>query len=121
MGLNRVWPMAIIMRALTSTDDHEIAGCLKQLIASTANTGLMHESFNIESTSDFSRPCQSSLRLIILGCHSAVSLLLGFAWANSLFGCHSAVSLLLGFAWANSLFGSLIFKLAKERPHLIIG
>ena len=72
--------MAIIMQAMTSDNDDEIAACMNQLVASTAGTGLMHESFNKDSVGSFTRP-----------------------W----------------FAWANSLFGTLVFKVAKERPHLL--
>ena len=44
-GLNMIWPMSIIMRALTSTDDAEIRQCLRWLRNTTAGTGFMHESF----------------------------------------------------------------------------
>ena len=66
VGLGAVWPMAIIVQALTSVDDLEIALCVDQLVASSAGTGLMHESFSAESVGSYSRPW--------------------FAWANSLFG-----------------------------------
>ena len=49
VGLDAIWPMSIIMRALTSTDDDEIALCLQQLKAAAAGTGLMHESFHKDS------------------------------------------------------------------------
>jgi meiotically up-regulated gene 157 (Mug157) protein len=100
-----VWPMSIIMQALTSSSDHEISECLTTLRDTTAGrhpppdsgllvlityvyarcdvfagTGFMHESFNINNASDFTRP-----------------------W----------------FAWANTLFGDLILKLSRERPWLI--
>merc|ERR1711935_1066449 len=65
-GLNAIWPMSIIMQALTSDDDAEIAICLGQLKISAAGTGLMHESFDKDDASSFTRPW--------------------FAWANSLFG-----------------------------------
>ena len=66
VGLNMVWPMGIVVRALTSTSDDEIAECLEMLKVSTAGTGLMHESFNKDDPADFTRPW--------------------FAWANALFG-----------------------------------
>lgn len=66
VGSGKIWPMAIIARALTSEDDEEIAACLETLVASTAGTGLMHESFDANDAADFTRPW--------------------FAWANSLFG-----------------------------------
>lgn len=62
----RVWPIAIAMRALTSTDDDEILTCLRQLVSTDANTGFMHEAFDVDDPATFSRPW--------------------FAWANTLFG-----------------------------------
>eukprot|EP00729_Bicosta_minor_P017928 gene17928-3932_t len=49
VGLNSIWPMAIIMQAMTSDNDDEIAACIDQLVAATADTGLMHESFLSDS------------------------------------------------------------------------
>ena len=65
-GLNMIWPMAIIMRALTSTDDCEIRQCLGWLKTTHAGTGFMHESFDKDNPTKFTRAW--------------------FAWANSLFG-----------------------------------
>jgi meiotically up-regulated gene 157 (Mug157) protein len=65
-GLNMIWPMSIIMRALTSTDDAEIRRCLRWLRNTTAGTGFMHESFQKDDPKVFTRPW--------------------FAWANTLFG-----------------------------------
>ena len=64
-GFDRVWPISITMRALTSRDDEEILGCLRLLEWSTAGTGYMHEGFDLDHPADFSREW--------------------FAWANSLF------------------------------------
>jgi len=61
-----VWPMAIIMQALTSSDDHEIRLCLQWLKGTHAGTGFMHEAFHKDDPSKFTRKW--------------------FAWANSLFG-----------------------------------
>lgn len=66
VGLNAVWPLSIITRALTSNDDHEILQCLQWLRDTTAGTGFMHESFNQDDPSKFTRP--------------------RFAWANTFFG-----------------------------------
>ena len=63
---NRIWPIAIAMRALTSGKDAEIAACLKALAATDAGTGFMHEAFDADDPSQYLRPW--------------------FAWANSLFG-----------------------------------
>lgn len=62
----RIWPIAIMMRALTSTSDQEIADCLRLLARTDANTNFMHEAFDADDPFEFSRPW--------------------FAWANSLFG-----------------------------------
>jgi meiotically up-regulated gene 157 (Mug157) protein len=65
-GLNMIWPMSIIMRALTSTDDAEIRQCLRWLRNTTAGTGFMHESFQKDDPKILTRAW--------------------FAWANTLFG-----------------------------------
>ena len=65
-GLNMVWPMGIMYRALTSTDEREIRQCLRWLRDTTAGTGFMHESFDKDDAAKFTRPW--------------------FAWANTLFG-----------------------------------
>lgn len=66
VGLNMIWPMSIIMRALTSTDEREIIACLMMLKRTHAGTGLMHESFDKDDPQKFTRKW--------------------FAWANTLFG-----------------------------------
>ena len=65
-GPGTIWPMALIMQALTSTEDEEILQCLRYLKATHAGTGFMHESFRGEDASLFTRSW--------------------FAWANTLFG-----------------------------------
>lgn len=65
-GLNRVWPIAIIMRALTADSDHEIVNSLRMLKNTHAGTGFMHESFMKDNPTEFTRKW--------------------FAWANTLFG-----------------------------------
>ncbi|HEX3075097.1 MAG TPA: glycoside hydrolase family 125 protein, partial [Ignavibacteriales bacterium] len=64
--IDRIWPISITMRALTSADDEEIITCLKYLKSTHAGTGFMHESFMKDDAADFTRKW--------------------FAWANSLFG-----------------------------------
>ncbi len=64
-GFQRIWPIGITMRALTSHDDAEIVDCLRLLRSSTAGTGYMHEGFDPDDPTRFSREW--------------------FAWANSLF------------------------------------
>ncbi len=64
--VNKIWPLSIIMQALTSNNEDEIIQCLKFLKSTNANTGFMHESFDKDNSKDFTRSW--------------------FAWANSLFG-----------------------------------
>lgn len=66
VGRGWIWPMAITMQALTSVDDAEIHACLRTLVAATAGTGFMHETFWKDDPTRFTRPW--------------------FAWANTLFG-----------------------------------
>jgi hypothetical protein len=65
-GKSKIWPMGIILRAMTSTDKDEITYCLKMLKATHADTGFMHEAFHKNDPKDFNRSW--------------------FAWANTLFG-----------------------------------
>ena len=65
-GKDKIWPMAIIAQAITSTDDAEITRCLTMLKNSTAGTGFVHESFNKDDASKFSRKW--------------------FAWVNNFYG-----------------------------------
>ena len=66
VGVDMIWPLSIIMRGLTSTDDKEIKWCLDTLQKCHAGTGFMHESFHKDDVSDFTRKW--------------------FAWANTIFG-----------------------------------
>jgi meiotically up-regulated gene 157 (Mug157) protein len=66
VGLQMIWPISIIMRALTSMDDTEITACLLMLKKTHAGTGFMHESFDKDDPKRFTRKW--------------------FAWANTLFG-----------------------------------
>jgi meiotically up-regulated gene 157 (Mug157) protein len=51
-----VWPLALITRAATSSDDGEIAEQLRLVATSSACTGLMHESFDPNDAKRFTRP-----------------------------------------------------------------
>jgi uncharacterized protein len=64
--VNQIWPMSIIMRAMTSNSDSEIKQQLKFLKTTHAGTGFMHESFDKDDGAKFTRKW--------------------FAWANTLFG-----------------------------------
>lgn len=64
-GKDRVWPMSIIMKGLTTGNKDEISECLAMLVNTDGDAGFMHESFHKDNAKDFGRPW--------------------FAWANSLF------------------------------------
>lgn len=64
--VDNIWPIAVTIRGLTSNNDAEIKQCLSILQNTHAGTGFMHESFNKNDASKFTRKW--------------------FAWANTLFG-----------------------------------
>lgn len=66
IGYDMIWPMSIMMKAFTSTDDAEIKQCMAMLLATDGGTGFMHESFHKDNPGKFTRSW--------------------FAWANTLFG-----------------------------------
>lgn len=66
IGYDMVWPMSIIVRAMTSVDDDEIRWCVRTLRDTDGETGFMHESFHKDNPTNYTRPW--------------------FAWANTLFG-----------------------------------
>ncbi|NBU30862.1 MAG: glycoside hydrolase family 125 protein [Actinobacteria bacterium] len=53
---NHVWPIGIAMAALTSTDAGDVERALLLLEHTDAGTGAMHESFNCNDPSTFTRP-----------------------------------------------------------------
>ncbi|MAC04536.1 MAG: metal-independent alpha-mannosidase [Balneola sp.] len=65
-GKDSIWPMGIILRAITSYDPEEISLCIKMLKETHADTGFMHESFYKNDATQYTRDW--------------------FAWANTLFG-----------------------------------
>ena len=65
-GYDMIWPMTIMMKAFTSNDDAEIKWCIEQLMNTDAGKGFIHESFNKDNPSKYSRDW--------------------FAWQNTLFG-----------------------------------
>ena len=65
-GYGMIWPMSMVMFALTSESDAEISWALDAIKQSSAGTGLLHESFWINDVNQFTRPW--------------------FAWVNGLFG-----------------------------------
>ena len=65
-GLGKIWHLSVIMRGITSVDENEIVECIKLLKSTHANTGFMHESFDKDDATNFTRSW--------------------FAWANTLFG-----------------------------------
>lgn len=66
VGMNFIWPMSIVMRAYTTSDQNEIKECIKMLKASNGGTGFMHEGFHKDDAKNFTRSW--------------------FAWTNTLFG-----------------------------------
>ena len=65
-GPNRVWPIALAIQGLTSSDPAERLECIRMLGATHAGSYLAHESFDPNDPAKYSRPW--------------------FAWANSLVG-----------------------------------
>lgn len=66
VGRDSIWPMSMIIFALTSDSEKEIAHSIRMLKLSSAGTGFMHESFKKDDPANFTRSW--------------------FAWANTLFG-----------------------------------
>jgi uncharacterized protein len=60
-----IWPIALCMQGLTSSSRDEQLALLETLMNTDASTGVMHESFQKDDPTKFTRPW--------------------FAWANSLF------------------------------------
>ena len=65
-----VWPIALIMQALTSTDPAEVANVLAELKASDVGDHLLHESFDVDdptryTRSNFGWPCSLFSELVI--------------------------------------------------------
>lgn len=65
-GLDRPWPMSVIMKGLTTNDRSEKEWCVKQILNTDGGTGFIHESFYKDDAKNYSRSW--------------------FAWANTLFG-----------------------------------
>jgi meiotically up-regulated gene 157 (Mug157) protein len=66
VGRDSIWPMSQIIYALTSNSSNEVMGAIQMLKACATSTGFMHESYNRNDSSVFTRAW--------------------FAWANTLFG-----------------------------------
>ena len=65
-GLRQIWPMSLIVRALSTSDPAVIRACLKPIRDTDAGTGFIHESFDQDDPKTWTRHW--------------------FAWANGLFG-----------------------------------
>jgi meiotically up-regulated gene 157 (Mug157) protein len=65
-GKTNIWPLGLIMQAMTSSNDAEIKTCISTLKRTHAGTGFMHESFDPDDPAKFTRHW--------------------FAWANTIFG-----------------------------------
>ncbi|RAJ08545.1 hypothetical protein LX64_01198 [Chitinophaga skermanii] len=66
IGLDMIWPMSIVMRGLTSSNDSEIKWCIETLQKTHGGTGFMHESYHKDDPTNFTRKW--------------------FAWSNTIFG-----------------------------------
>ena len=66
IGCGWIWPLGLIVQAITSSDDEEILLCLRTLKSTHAGRGFMHEAFRMENAGKFTRHW--------------------FAWANTFFG-----------------------------------
>lgn len=66
VGKDMIWPLSIVARGLTSTDEKEIRSCIELLQRTHADTGFMHESFHKNDPKNFTRKW--------------------FAWSNTIFG-----------------------------------
>ncbi len=66
VGYDMVWPMSIMMHVFTSKDNAEIKAGIEMLMRTDNHTGFIHESFNKDDASNYTRPW--------------------FAWQNTLFG-----------------------------------
>jgi len=66
VGVDMIWPLGLIVQGLTSTNGKEIRECLATLQKTHAQTGFIHEAFNKDNPSQFTRAW--------------------FAWANTIFG-----------------------------------
>lgn len=64
-GKDTIWHISLVMQILTADNENEKRECLKMLSETHADTFFMHESFNKDDASDFTRSW--------------------FAWANALF------------------------------------
>lgn len=65
-GVGMIWPLGLIVQGMTSTSEAKIRYCLDALRRTHAGTGFMHESFDKDNPSRFTRSW--------------------FAWANTMFG-----------------------------------
>jgi uncharacterized protein len=66
VGVDMIWPLSLIIRGLTATNDQEIKQSIQILQRSNAGTGFMHEAFHKNDVKKFTRKW--------------------FAWANTIFG-----------------------------------
>lgn len=66
IGYDMIWPMSIMMKAFTSSDDAEIKWCIETLLKTDDGKGFIHESFHKDDPANYTRDW--------------------FAWQNTLFG-----------------------------------
>ncbi|MBK1880827.1 glycoside hydrolase family 125 protein [Luteolibacter pohnpeiensis] len=66
VAADSIWPLGVVMEGLTANNTEEVKQCLATLQKTHAGTGFMHEAFNKDDPTNFTRPW--------------------FAWANTIFG-----------------------------------
>lgn len=66
VGVDMIWPISIVIRGLTSSNESEIRQCIRMLQTTHGDTGFMHEAFHKDDAKKFTRKW--------------------FAWANTIFG-----------------------------------
>ncbi len=71
----RVWPLSLIVQALTSDDRSEQLSLVRTIASTDADSGMIHESFDADDPADFTRPW--------------------FSWANAMF-CELLLTLTSG-------------------------
>ncbi|KAG2181980.1 hypothetical protein INT43_006906 [Umbelopsis isabellina] len=56
VGIGAIWPMSLITKIMTSSDDEEISSSLAIILNTTDSTGLIHESFDAWDQGVYTRP-----------------------------------------------------------------
>jgi meiotically up-regulated gene 157 (Mug157) protein len=114
VGFGWIWPMSVVVRALTSTDDvRQVNVCSRVALSSFV--------YRAKSCSVWLRSRHPQLvRSHRDAKHNVLTRGLGTGFLHESFWQHDAGSYTRPwFAWVNALFGELILTLAREKPYLI--